>query len=184
MAATSALACASPSLGTVIPATPVPFRVSSGAIRYTIRGEFEGSVAREADGLVVTITKGLIVNDLRVEPPHSPLWQDLRLQVLIAQPRGASWSAVAESAPVLVASSFDADTTVRTDTIHVQVARVAPSAMSRAWLVIRMQATPLAGTPFYREPNKPSSTYACSAEFLDGRKREGVAVPFKSPIDC
>jgi len=184
MAATSALACASPSLGTVTPATPVPFRVSSGDIRYTIRGEFEGSVAREGDGFAVTITRGSIVNNLRVEPPHSPIWQDLRLQVLIAQPRGASWSAVAESAPVLVASSFDADTTLRTDTISVRVGPVAPAAMSRAWIVIRMQATPLAGTPFYREPNKPSSTYACSAEFLDGTKREGVAVPFKSPIDC
>jgi hypothetical protein len=184
MAATSALACASPPLGTVTPAIPLPFRVSSGDIPYTIRGDFQGWVAREGDGLAVTIASGSIVNDVRAEPPHSPLWQDLRLQVLIVQPRGSSWSAVAESAPVVVASWFDADTTLRTDTIRVRVGRVAPAAMSRAWVVIRMRATPLAGTPVYREPNKPSSTYACSAEFLDGRKREGVAVPFKSPIDC
>jgi len=184
MAATSALACGSPPLGTVTPATTLPFRVSSGDIPYTIRGEFQGWVARDGDGFAVTIASGSIVNHMRVEPAHSPVWQDLRLQVLIAQPRGASWSAVAESAPVLVASSFDADTTLRTDTIRVQVGRVAPAAMFRSWIVVRMQATPLAGTPMYREPNKPSSTYACSAEFVDGRKREGVAVPFKSPIDC
>lgn len=162
----------------------VPFHASSGNIRYLIQGEFAGSAVRQGDGIMVTITRGSIANQFNVDSMHNPLWRDIRLQLLVAQPNGKTWKPVAASAPIRVASEFDEDTTLQIDTVQFLMLHITPEMLAHTWFVIGMLATPLEGSPLYTKPDDSATTFACSAEFLDGSKRPGIRLPFASPLEC
>src|SRR5688500_2065070 len=84
------------------------FRSTSGELRSMMTGEFDGRITWEGDRLVVTVTRGSITNNLPTDPPHSALFSDVTIQVLIAQTSGRAWQRIAESVPVAVAAALNA----------------------------------------------------------------------------
>ena len=184
----TSLACSARSADSPLP-PPVSgdgstFRSTSGAIRYMMTGEFDGRITWEGNRLVVTVNRGTITNTFPTDPPRSPLFAGVTIQVLIAQTSGRTWQRIAESVPVQVATGMDADTTLSVGAHRFEVPGVRPIAAGRSWVVIHMAASPLPGTPAYRDPSRRTSTYACSAEFLNGATRRGVSASAEHPLEC
>lgn len=188
LAVLACVSCSSRTVDTAPQASPESapsgFLASSGAIRYMITGDFEGTITWEGRQLVVAIARGSIRSNVPADPPHSPLFTDVTVQVVIAQTSGRLWQGIAESEPVRVASGLDADTTVAIDPLRFEIAGVRPRMAGASWVVVRISATPLPGTPSYRGPGGRSSSYACSLAFLDGSARRGVSAAITSPLAC
>ena len=166
-----------------------PYAATSLAGNYVLRGSFHGTVTILPESVVVVIDSGALANSVPTDPPHAPLFHQVRVQVLLAVEQKPSWRSVAGSVEFPVGpygGVMESDTTIAVPRAQLAFARPRGVQLHRTWLVFRLSGRHTPGSPLGLPGRRDFSTYVCADTYLIPAPGVAESKPrlVTSPLEC